>query len=91
MIRQMGFIKHGFVMSFYYLALAAKREISFYDSIKEICSLAGDSDTNGCIAGAMVGAIVGFKKIDQNMVKVVLSCDVTGEGQKRPECFSVGK
>jgi len=28
----------------------------------------------------MMGALVGFKGLDENMVKIVLSCDVTGEG-----------
>jgi len=32
--------------------------------LKEVISLAGDTDTNACIVGGMMGALVGFKKID---------------------------
>ena len=76
----MGFIKHAFVLSFYFLLVHAKRggDLSYFDAIKEVISLAGDSDTNACIVGGIVGALLGFKAIDEHMVKVVLSCDVTG-------------
>ena len=39
----------------------------------------------------MMGALQGFKGLDENMVKTVLSCDVTGEGRKRDAWLSVGK
>ena len=78
----MGFIKHAIVLSFYFLLVHAKRggNLSHYDAIKEVISLAGDSDTNACIVGGIIGALLGFKALDQNMVKTLLSCDVTGEG-----------
>lgn len=89
----MGFIKHALVLTFYLLLVHAKRggNLTYFDGIKEVISLAGDSDTNACIAGGMMGALVGFKGIDENMVKITLSCDVTGEGNDRPEFLSVGK
>ena len=90
-IKQMGFIKHAFVLAYYYLLLSTKKEITYKDTIREINGLAGDSDTNACIVGAMIGALLGFKALDEAMVKTVLSCDVTGEGPYRPEWLSVGK
>jgi len=53
--------------------------------------MGGDTDTNACIAGGMIGAIVGGKGLDYKMVKKLLSCDVTKEGQRRPEWLSVGR
>ena len=73
-IPQMGFIKHAFILSFYYLLRAAEKEklnpkdFSFRESIKEIISMGGDTDTNACIAGGMIGAIVGGKGLDYKMI-----------------------
>ena len=89
----MGFIKHAFILTFYFLLIYTKNggRLTFYDAIKEVISLAGDSDTNACIVGGMIGGLLGFKALDENMVKIVLSCDVTGEGQIRPDWLSVGQ
>lgn len=64
----MGFIKHAFLLSFYYLLRATKKQIKYRDSISEIVSLAGDTDTNAMIAGGMVGAIVGVMGLDASML-----------------------
>lgn len=96
-IPQMGFIKHAFVLSFYYLLRASEKsklnanEFSFRESISEIVSMGGDTDTNACIAGGMIGAITGAQGLDYKMVKTLLSCDVCKEGQRRPEWLSVGR
>lgn len=76
----MGFIKWAILLSYYYLLMSGECELNYKDCIREIISLSGDTDTNACIAGAVVGALLGFKKIDHAMVKKVLECDVTGEG-----------
>lgn len=81
-IRQMGFIKHAMILTFYFLLIHTKKggKLTHYDAIKEVISLAGDSDTNACIVGGMMGALLGFQALNENMVKIVLSCDVTNEG-----------
>ena len=53
--------------------------------------MGGDTDTNACIAGGMIGAITGAKGLDYKMIKTLLSCDVRKEGQRRPEFLSVGR
>lgn len=92
-VRQMGFIKHAIVLSYYCLLVHAKTggAFTYNNAIREVISLAGDSDTNACIVGGMMGALLGFKALDEHMVRSVLSCDVTGEGQPRPIWLSVGK
>lgn len=89
----MDHIKHSIILSFYYLLMHTKRDgdLSYFNCIKEVISLAGDSDTNACIVGGMMGALLGYKRLDKSMVKVVLSCDVTGEGNIRPDYLSVGQ
>ena len=79
-IRMQGFMKYAFQLSFYYLAMSSEYELNYKDCLREILSLGGDTDTNACIAGAMIGALLGFNKIDEKMVQIVLECDVTGEG-----------
>ena len=86
-----GFMKYAFQLSFYYLAMSKEYELTYKDCLREILSLSGDTDTNGCIAGAMVGALLGFKAIDEKMVETVLQHDPTGEGQIRPDWLCVGK
>ena len=38
--------------------------------------LAGDSDTNCCIVGGMIGAYVGIDNIDQTKIRKVLECNI---------------
>ena len=56
----------------------------------------GDTDTNACIAGGMIGALIGFKNIPKDITSKVLDFDCTQEmgedlGVKRPEYLSVKK
>ena len=71
-IRMQGFMKYAFQLSFYYLAMSKEYELTYKDCLREILSLSGDTDTNACIAGAMIGALLGFKAIDEKMVETVL-------------------
>jgi ADP-ribosylglycohydrolase len=56
----MGYIKHAFILAFYFLINYDGREDYFKWSIENAIKLGGDTDTNACIVGQMVGAIVGF-------------------------------
>merc|ERR1712147_338784 len=68
-----GFLKHAFILSFFYLAKAAEngwdlyegqlKETMYFDSVREVISLGGDTDTNACIVGGMIGAFLGCKNI----------------------------
>ena len=91
MKRMQGFMKWAICLTFYYMQMSGEYELNHKDCIREIVSLSGDTDTNACIAGAAIGAYLGYNKLDQDMVKTVLECDVTGEGQIRPDWLSVGR
>jgi len=63
-IKQMGFLKHAFVLSFY----ALLRRLSFDDTIALAIKLGGDTDTNACIAGGMIGALHGKHALPKEKV-----------------------
>ena len=77
----MGFMKWGFVLSYYYLLRSEVEEQDYKNTMKEVISMGGDTDTNACIVGGMLGALLGFKKLDEDMVKSVFFCDCTEEGR----------
>ena len=69
----MGFIKWGFVLSFHYLLRYEAGDAEFKKNIysfamKEIIQNGGDTDTNACIVGGMLGALIGIKQIPQEYV-----------------------
>ena len=63
---------------------------SFYkDAIRLIIQHGGDTDTNACIVGGLVGALVGVKSFPEDMLIPILSFDCAKNGVKRPEFLSV--
>ena len=65
----MGNHQHAVVLSFYFLLRYIpdkwenNKEEFFKKALKETINLGGDTDTNACIVGGMVGALVGLKSI----------------------------
>jgi ADP-ribosyl-[dinitrogen reductase] hydrolase len=52
--------------------------------------LGGDTDTNACIVGGMMGALLGKNGIPEEMKDKVLNCDVRRGGQpNRPKFLQV--
>ena len=49
----------------------------YKDSVREVISLGGDTDTNACIAAGIVGAYVGIDKVDETMMGVYFDWDPT--------------
>lgn len=56
--------------------------------MKESVQLGGDTDTNGCIVGGMIGALVGVNCIEEHMLRTLLTFDCVTQGRKRPEFLS---
>ena len=48
--------------------MSQEYELNYKDCIREILAVGGDTDTNACIAGAMIGALLGTNAIDSTMV-----------------------
>ena len=84
----MGFVKIGFTHAFFHL----NEKSGFRSSITQTLALGGDTDTNACIVGGLIGAYYGVEKLmnnDANRFAIfkVLDCDVH-TGQPRPSQYT---
>jgi ADP-ribosylglycohydrolase len=78
-----GFVRIAFTHAFRHLML----ETPFVDALRETLAGGGDTDTNGCIVGGLIGALQGEDGIPERMRAAVLKCDTT-LGRPRPEFYS---
>lgn len=60
--KHIGFIKHGFSLAFHYL----DKGVCFEEAIVETLLLAGDTDTNACIVGGLLGAFFGINELPKS-------------------------
>ena len=80
---RIGWLQRAIILSFYFLLrhqayVKQSVESKFYEeAIRQTIREGGDTDTNACIAGGMIGALVGVKKLNYDMYKKVLSFDCT--------------
>ncbi|KOR32848.1 hypothetical protein TI05_04705 [Achromatium sp. WMS3] len=75
-----GFIKIAFVHAFRQLLIGSTYQEAIYETL---CG-GGDTDTNACIVGGLIGAACGANAIPDGMKQPVLSCNTTHGGQPRP-------
>lgn len=75
-----GFVRYGFTHAFRHLIAESPYEFALIETLKG----GGDTDTNACIVGAMLGALHGIERLPKKMVQTVLECDTT-KGRPRPE------
>ena len=66
--KQIGFVKHGFTLAFHFLG----NQFSFKEAIIQTLLMSGDTDTNACIVGGMIGAQTGSKSLPRNSVEKLL-------------------
>lgn len=76
---QIGFVRIGFTHAFRHLLLGTE----YVTALHETLVGGGDTDTNACIVGGLLGAAEGANSIPDMMRQAVLTCD-TGKGQPRP-------
>jgi ADP-ribosyl-[dinitrogen reductase] hydrolase len=79
----MGFVRIAFTHAFYHL----RQGTSFEQALASTLALGGDTDTNACIVGGLVGASLGYDFLPERMVKRVVNCD-SAQGQYRPLKYS---
>ena len=68
-----------------------KQRSSFREALADTLARGGDTDTNACIVGGLIGAFRGIKKlleseVTRKLIYPVLLCD-TAMGQPRPEIY----
>ncbi len=76
---QIGFVRIGFTHAFRHLQQGS----DYVWALTETLAGGGDTDTNACIVGGLIGAAVGAEAIPLALRQAVLSCDTT-QGQPRP-------
>ena len=74
-----GYVRIAFTHAFHHLYNAT----TYVEAITAVLHGAGDTDTNACIVGGLVGALHGLQGIPESMRQAVLNCDVT-KGNPRP-------
>ena len=80
-----GFVRIGFTHAFFHLLA----ESTFEQALRATLAGGGDTDTNACIVGALVGALHGIDGIPTSLVDGVLRCD-TRLGHSRPAWLQAG-
>lgn len=75
-----GFVKIAFTHAFGHLLAGSH----FEEAVRAVLLLGGDSDTNACIVGGLIGAADGAEAIPKAMRDAVLTCR-TEEGRPRPD------
>jgi ADP-ribosyl-[dinitrogen reductase] hydrolase len=86
-----GYIGLAFQLALYQLFRVP--QLPFLDAMKETLEYGGDTDTNCCIVGGLLGARCGLGKMPQDLVQLVLEC-TTHAGdpkRKRPNEFVPGR
>ena len=81
-----GFVKYGFVHAFRHLYQGR----GYLESIEETLLGGGDTDTNACIVGGLLGALHGEEGIPGHMRFAVLNCD-SRLGRPRPVYLQTSK
>jgi len=84
-----GWVRHGFVLAFHFL----RNKTSYEEAILQTLLCGGDTDTNACIVGGLIGSL-GSGGIPKYMKEPVLKFDCTAvtidmpDGFKRPKEYS---
>jgi len=81
---QSGFVRIGFTYAFYYLS----KGVSFDEAILQTLLQGGDTDTNACIVGGLIGASVGLGSLPEPSLYKLLECE-TSEGQQRRDEYTI--
>lgn len=78
---QAGFIRIAFTHAFRLLMQGA----DYMTAMREILAGGGDTDTNACIVGGLIGAADGSDVIPAEMAKAVIECDTSKGQHPRPD------
>lgn len=78
-----GFIRIAFTHTFYHL----HERTAYPQAIFSTLAGGGDTDTNACIVGGLIGALHGASSIPALMKNAVMQCD-TSQGRQRPDWLS---
>lgn len=83
---QMGHVRIAFVYAFHHLI----RQTPYVQALAHTLAGGGDTDTNACIVGGLVGALHGRKGLPGTMIQKLMACD-TSLGHLRPGWLTTGE
>lgn len=81
---QPGYLRIAFTLAFYHLS----HHSDMPTAMRQVLSGGGDTDTNACIVGGLVGARVGASHFPGLWRKAVPGCDSSTGRQPRPRAYS---
>jgi len=81
---QAGYVRIAFTHAFR-LCLQGS---DYLAAMREVLAGGGDTDTNACIVGGLIGAADGVDAISPAVVKAVIECDTTKGRHPRPDFLS---
>eukprot|EP01016_Furgasonia_blochmanni_P037303 TRINITY_DN4373_c0_g1_i4.p1 TRINITY_DN4373_c0_g1~~TRINITY_DN4373_c0_g1_i4.p1 ORF type:complete len:447 (-),score=23.48 TRINITY_DN4373_c0_g1_i4:629-1969(-) len=82
-----GWLKFGWAFSM--LALKTPQEVDYKHFIEKVLRAGGDTDTNACIVGGVLGAYLGLSRLPQEYVRILLLCNpARNKAQKRDHSFA---
>ena len=71
----MGYYLHAYKLILYYLynfnKIESHSETKYKEIMNQICDLGGDTDTNCCIVGAVIGPLIGMANFGNELFKVI--------------------
>ena len=76
-----GYVRIAFTHAFRLLLQGA----DYMTAMREILAGGGDTDTNACIVGGLIGAADGVDAIPASMAKAVIECDTSKGRHTRPD------
>lgn len=83
---QDGFIRIAFTHAFRLLIQRA----DYLTALRETLAGGGDTDTNACIVGGLIGAAEGINAMPVEMVRTVIECDTSKGRHPRPDFLRGG-
>lgn len=71
--KRIGWYEHSFKLILFYLVNfeIMQEKDKFKTILNQICNLGGDTDTNACIVGGIIGPLIGFKNFGDYFDKVL--------------------
>lgn len=76
-----GFVRIAFTHAFFHLY----NNTPYLEALQAILAGGGDTDTNACIAGGLIGASCGLSEIPKSMINAVIQCDTQKGSRPRPD------
>ena len=78
-------VRYPFTYAMYHL----KHETRYFEAIQHTLMMGGDTNTNACIVGGMVGAYHGHPLLPSILMRRLLRCNTKQGNQHRPEPYTI--